>query len=242
MNNIKEVLVLAGGLGTRLQSVVSNIPKALAPIAGRPFLSYLLRYLSRNQVQRVVLSTGVGANHIEDFLKTEKFPFEITTMREAKPLGTGGAIQFCLTAITQPAFFIINGDTILDGNLDQIYSDHMQTQASVTIGSVRVPDAKRYGRIKASASHQVLGFEEKGSSGPGLINGGIILTNQSIFKNLSKKPPFSFETDILPPLVEAGQVYSSVCKGFFLDIGIPEDYSRGQTLIPEWDKQNAIRS
>jgi D-glycero-alpha-D-manno-heptose 1-phosphate guanylyltransferase len=192
---MSEVLILAGGLGTRLRSVISDVPKALAPIAGQPFLKYLLQYALRQKVNRVVISTGVGAEHIQSFLDSVKYPFSIETTQEPKPLGTGGAIQFSLPKMKRENFFVINGDTILDVNLKEMEKQHLHKNARITIGTTQIQDTKRYGRVKIRPNSIIEGFEEKGASGPGSINGGVIMIHRDVFDQFSKPAPFSFESD-----------------------------------------------
>lgn len=232
----KEVIILAGGLGTRLRDVVKDVPKCMAPVAGKPFLWYLLKYLARFDVRRVVLSTGYLHEVVKQWVSTywKYFPFEIRILTEPEPLGTGGALKFVLQKGCQTDVILINGDTFFDVDLDELYEMHRLYPSSITMALKPMDNFDRYGNVKIdSVNNQILHFEEKYPCGKGLINGGIYVINtcESLFEGLTDK--FSFEREVLTRQCELGKLYGVKQNGYFIDIGIPSDYEWAQTELPK---------
>ena len=233
-----EVIILAGGLGTRLRSVVSEVPKCMAPVAGKPFLWYLLKYLTRYHVDRVILSVGYLREVIFkwiDELKDE-FPFEFDYAVEEEPLGTGGGIKLALDKAIGERVFVLNGDTFFNVDLMQLYDAHMIGKKAITLALKPMRDFERYGRVNIEPrSGTILSFSEKQYCQEGLINGGVYVISKSapIFEGLGKK--FSFETEVLEPQCLKRELLGVVQNGYFIDIGIPEDYQIAQKQLVAYE-------
>lgn len=223
----KEVIILAGGLGTRLRSVISDVPKCMAPVAGKPFLWYLLKYLSHFDIEKVILSVGYLRNFIIEWIDENGngFPFEFDYAIEATPLGTGGGIKLALDKCSSSDIIILNGDTFFNVDLDELYGQHRLHPDSITLALKPMECFDRYGNVRVNGN-LIVDFEEKRYCEKGLINGGVYVINKSenLFKGLPKK--FSFETDVLQPQCVGGNLYGIIQDGYFIDIGIPEDYKR----------------
>lgn len=224
-----EAIVLAGGFGTRLRQVVADVPKPMAPIAGRPFLEILLGSLARKGFSRVVLSLGFMAEKISDHFGARFAGMDIAYVVEETPLGTGGAIRLALDACTQDHVFVFNGDTYLDLEVRSLEQQWQAKRHQVVVGR-HVPDTSRYGRLVVDDG-RITGFAEKGIAGPGLINAGCYVLATDALARFSLNQPFSIETDYLVPEVISATVDVFVTEGMFIDIGIPEDYARAQTLL-----------
>lgn len=227
-----EVIILAGGLGTRLRSVVSEVPKCMAPVAGKPFLWYLLKYLTRFDVNRVILSVGYLREVIFKWIDEVKdeFPFEFDYAIEEQPLGTGGGIKLALEKAKDERVFVLNGDTFFDVDLMKLYDAHMIGKKAITLALKPMKRFDRYGTVNMEPiTGTILSFNEKQYCKEGLINGGVyvISKNAPIFEGLGEK--FSFETAVLEPQCLRHQLLGMVQNGYFIDIGIPEDYQRAQT-------------
>ena len=224
-----EAIVLAGGFGTRLRQVVADVPKPMAPIAGRPFLEILLGSLARKGFARVILSLGFMAEKISDHFGARFAGMDIAYVVEKTPLGTGGATRLAATACTQDHVFVFNGDTYLDLEID-LLEQHWQAKRYPIIVGRRVPDTTRYGRLVVDGD-RITSFAEKGIAGPGLINAGCYVLVTDALAQFPLNQPFSIETDYLLPEVARATVEVFVTEGVFIDIGIPEDYSRAQTML-----------
>ena len=227
-----EVIILAGGLGTRLRSVVSEVPKCMAPVAGKPFLWYLLKYLTRFDVSRVVLSVGYLREVIFKWIDENKneFPFEFEYAIEEEPLGTGGGIKLALSKVRGQSAFILNGDTFFDVDLNEVAKQHDQNQKAITIALKPMQNFDRYGSVDFNINSSTIeAFNEKKHCDQGLINGGIYLVSASsnIFDGLPTK--FSFETAVLEKQCQSGNVGGLVQDKYFIDIGIPEDYHKADS-------------
>lgn len=222
-----EAIILAGGLGTRLRSVVSEVPKCMAPVDGRPFLQYMLEWLSRYDVSHVVLSVGYLREVIFSYMDSRVWPFEISYAVEEEPLGTGGGIRLALTKCREDRVIVLNGDTFFDVDLDAL-----SFSAPVTLALKPMRSFDRYGAVDWDGE-LVTGFHEKAACAEGLINGGVyaLVRSQLDFAFYPKR--FSFEKDLLEPLAAAHLVAGQVQDGYFIDIGIPEDYARAQRELPE---------
>lgn len=230
-----EVIILAGGLGTRLRSVVSEVPKCMAPVAGKPFLWYLLKYLTRFDVNRVILSVGYLREVIFKWIDEVKdeFPFEFDYAIEEEPLGTGGGIKLALDKVNDERAFVLNGDTFFDVDLMQLYDAHVIGKKAITLALKSMKNFDRYGTVNMEPiTGTILSFNEKQYCEEGLINGGVYVISKDapIFEGLGEK--FSFETAVLEPQCSRDQLQGVVQNGFFIDIGIPEDYQRSQMELP----------
>ena len=230
-----EAIVLVGGLGTRLGALTKNTPKPMLPIRGVPFLERLLQNLKLCGFKKAVLATGFKSEVIESNFNSNSqlFP-EIEISFEDEPLGTGGAIALALEKITSEEVTIFNGDSYLDVDHKAFWDAHLLKQADITIASRYVDPANRYGVLNYDEHSRVIAFEEKGISTTGFINGGVYLCQTKILKEIFKPfngRAFSFEEDILTKKLSLMKVYHFSSKGFFIDIGVPEDYERAQVEL-----------
>ena len=222
-----EAVILAGGLGTRLRSVVSEIPKCMAPVAGKPFLQYQLEWLSRFGCTHVVLSVGYLKDLIFRFMESRPWPFEVSYAVEEEPLGTGGGIRLALQKCRGRKVYVLNGDTFFNVDLPAL-----PFAAPVTLALKPMRDFDRYGAVDFDGD-LVTGFREKEACAEGLINGGVYAIDRTSLDMALYPRKFSFERDVLVPLADYGLVAGQVQEGYFIDIGIPEDYARAQRELPE---------
>ncbi|TWF41583.1 D-glycero-alpha-D-manno-heptose 1-phosphate guanylyltransferase [Chitinophaga polysaccharea] len=227
----QECIVLAGGLGTRLRSVVADKPKCMAPLGAHPFLYYLLQYLHHQGITHAVLSLGYLSEQVIDWCNSMELPLRVSFTVEPEPLGTGGGIVHALPAITGEEVFIVNGDTYFDVNLAALYQFHQAQQAPLSLALKPMQQFDRYGSIELDALQKITAFHEKQYCENGLINGGIYLTSIHFLKSLALPEKFSFEKEVLEPGVVAGQLYGFVSDTYFIDIGIPEDYEAAKKYL-----------
>lgn len=219
-----EAIVLAGGFGTRLRSCVDNLPKPLAPIGGKPFLHYLLDYLYANGVHRAIISTGYLADYIEEQIGRTYRGMVVDYCREESPLGTGGAIKKALDMCSEEYAVAVNGDSFFDVDLFEMQNFHRESGCPLTIAARKVPWAENSGFLTIE-NGRLSGFREKGVKSAGLINGGIYFINKNLLDSIEEKK-FSFEKLIL----EGGYCPVAVTEsnGYFIDIGIPENYKKAE--------------
>jgi len=235
-----EAIILAGGFGTRLREAVPDLPKPMAPVAGKPFLAWQLEYLIKRKVTRFIFSVGYKAQAIRDYFGSAYQGAEIVYAEEAEPLGTGGAIKFALMQANQNRVFVFNGDTLCDVSLDELRKLNAGNINGVGIFVKEVSDAQRYGSIDFDkVKRLVTNFGEKSKSGPGYINAGIYDVPKNLFASLEVKYPFSFEKEVLEKLV-AVNLYAAMAGNFFIDIGIKSDFDAAQILIPQWFEKSCI--
>ena len=225
-----DAVILAGGLGTRLKGVISNIPKPLAPINGRPFLDILFKQISTFAlIDRVILATGYLAGHISSYYEGKSYPFSLLFSEETTPLGTGGALKQAMTQVLSETFFVLNGDSFFDINFHLMNEMHQKKKAQFTIACAYVEDISRYGEVKLDEIGKVISFNEKSSTQKaGWINGGIYLINQKVI--LSEKIEFSLEKEVVPRLVDQA-LFGFQSKGKFIDIGTAQSYNLAQEIL-----------
>lgn len=223
-----DALILAGGLGTRLRSVVSDVPKCMAPVCGKPFLYYLFTYLKKsNVIERIILSVGYKHEVIKDWIDTQKeFSFEFIFSVEDEPLGTGGAIKNAIKLVKSQELLILNGDTFFNVDIDDLIQSHKNSNATLSIALKPIGNFNRYGNVVINDNNIITDFQEKTDCKSGQINGGVYLlnSNSTIMDGLPNK--FSFETDVLQSNVFKIKLYGFIHNGYFIDIGIPEDYEK----------------
>ena len=232
IQDIKAV-ILVGGLGTRLRSVVTSKPKVMAPIGERSFLELLVRQLRSQGIRQLVFCTGYLADQIESkFGDGNSWDVSIEYSKEEMPLGTGGAVKLARRHLGDaPEFLVLNGDSFLEIDLLSLLAFHRQHKGAIaTMAILRVESASRYGTVDADANGKVTGFAEKtGKEVPGLINGGIYVFNQAVMQHIPEGSA-SLERDVFPRLLNQG-VYTQEQHGKFIDIGTPADYARAQELL-----------
>lgn len=221
-----DAVILAGGFGTRLREVVADVPKPMAPVAGRPFLEILLDVLARQGVGRVTLSTGHLAHVVSNHFGRRYAGMELHYEVESVPLGTGGAIAAALPHCRGDHALVLNGDSFVELDVQALE----QRWRGVPMMLARhVDDTSRYGRLHVREG-QVVGLLEKGCSGPGLINAGVYVLPLNELAQQPIAPPFSFEVDVLMPRLAMRPYDLVVAEGLFIDIGLPDDYRRAQHL------------
>jgi D-glycero-alpha-D-manno-heptose 1-phosphate guanylyltransferase len=225
-----EAIVLAGGRGTRLASIIHDVPKVLAPVGNRPFLELLLHRLRQKGMERVILSVGYLADSIRDHFGDEFDGLELAYAVEEAPLGTGGAVMNALTMASTDAIFVMNGDTVVDLDYATMLARHIDAGVTASIAVVEVPDCTRYGRVVIQEG-RVTGYTEKGYAGPGFISVGTYVMNRDVFAPYRMPAVFSIETDFFAPHIHELRPLAFITSGYFIDIGIPEDLARAQTEL-----------
>lgn len=218
-------VVLAGGLGTRLRSAVPDLPKCLAPVAGRPFLEWQLRSLSRRGIDRFVLALGHGADQVK-MAVSEPWakPFSLDFVVENEALGTGGATRYAMEAVDLQEALVVNGDTFLAGDLSSMLAPiDLDSGERMRIATVHVPDRARFGGISVGPDNCIDAFFEKGQTGAGVINAGLYRVHRTAFEGELNRS-FSMETSVMPKLLAVGALQAREVTGPFIDIGVPEDY------------------
>lgn len=223
-----EAVVLAGGLGTRLRSVVSEVPKPMALVAGRPFLEYMLDSLVARGFSKAVLAVGYRHEVIEKHFGSCYGGFEIEYSVEDSPLGTGGAIKAALAKCTDEHVFAVNGDTYFVPDFDKMLSSACENAADAVVAVKRMKDCSRYGTV-LQQNGRVLQFREKQPICNELINGGVYCIRRTALFNYPDC--FSFEKDFLEKRVEDGKIFCIESDSSFTDIGIPQDYALAQQMF-----------
>jgi D-glycero-alpha-D-manno-heptose 1-phosphate guanylyltransferase len=226
-NSDKNVtaLILAGGLGTRLQSSLPDQPKVVAPVAGRPFLSYLMDQLISSGFGHVILCTGYKGEQIRETFGDNYNGLDIQYSQEPEPLGTGGALRYGLPLIVTDSALVTNGDSYVDFNLKDLLAWHFENELQMSLVLAYVSDTSRYGRVEVKEDGRIVKFDEKGAShGPGWVNAGVYIFNRSILETIPSGQPFSLERELFPFLINRG-LYGFRSKSAFIDIGTTESYS-----------------
>ena len=234
---IKEAIILAGGLGTRLRSVVSDMPKCMAPVTGKPFLHYVISSLQKNGIENFIFSVGYMHEAIEIYLQSNYPKLKYDISLEEEPLGTGGAIKLACSKSLQKNVIVANGDTIFKINCDSLSQFHERKNAACSLSLKPMVNFDRYGVVELNEDSSVRSFKEKQWYQSGLINGGVYALNieQFLEENLPEK--FSFEKEYLEknifPADENPKLYGIIQDEYFIDIGIPEDYERAKEELKE---------
>lgn len=235
---LKQAVILAGGLGTRLGEATRHTPKPLLAVGGRPLLEHLIWNLKRQGVDDIVLSIGHLAHRIEEhFGDGSAFGVRIRYVVESTPAGTAGALKLCGDLLAT-RFALLNGDTLFDFNLLDL-NLLAETSASLACLALRpVPDASRFGRVETDGT-RVVRFAEKSAPGPGVVNGGVTIFDRGVLDRVPEGVS-SLERDVMPGLVSEGRVHGRAYGGFFLDIGLQETLLQAQTDVPKWRRKPAI--
>ncbi|HET6254262.1 MAG TPA: sugar phosphate nucleotidyltransferase [Puia sp.] len=230
MAGIREAIILAGGLGTRLRPAVPDLPKCLAPVGGRPFIGYITDYFRSEGIERFIFALGYKSIFFDSFFQAE-FPnggYEVSL--EAEPLGTGGAIRQACELVEGATVLILNGDTFFRIGLKALADFHAGRQAGCSLCLKPMQDFDRFGVVEIADDGRVSRFREKQYYPAGLINGGVYALDRSAFLSGQWPKIFSFEKDYLEASREK-RLYGLVQDRYFIDIGIPEDYRRVQKEI-----------
>lgn len=225
-----KVLILSGGLGSRLRNVIKDIAKPMAIITGKPFLEFLVLQLKKFNLNNIVLCTGYKSRSIEDYFKDgSRWGIKLIYSKEKKPLGTGGAIKFAENLILEDNFLVMNGDSFFDIDLRKLISYHFEKKALATIALAKVKDTRRFGVIKIDKNGKIESFFEKAKEqNSNLINGGVYLLNKEIFKYIPKDKSISLEKEVFPKLINSNRFYGVSFKNYFIDIGVPKAYKKLQ--------------
>lgn len=221
-----EAIVLAGGFGTRLNHIVNGVPKPMAPINGKPFLEYILDDLLNKGVVKVIMAVGYKHESIMEHFGKRYKGISIDYSIEESPLFTGGAIKLALRMCHNQEVFVINGDTYFNVNLLEMKNIHQKYAADLTIAIKKMFEFDRYGTVE-SLNSRIIQFKEKTYQESGFINGGVYLMSRNILETV-EEDKFSFETDFMEKRTNEINIFEYNCNGYFIDIGIPEDYYKAQ--------------
>lgn len=233
---MREAIILAGGFGTRLAHIVSDVPKPMAPVCGRPFLRFILDDLQKKGIERVVLAVGYKQDVIRDYFGASYRGMEILYSAENEPLLTGGAIKQAMGLCREEQVLVVNGDTYFDVELPTLERAAKDHPGSIVLAAKRMYDFDRYGTLRLSGD-RVTEFCEKAPCRDGLINGGVYVLPAEIFNEIGLSK-FSFETQVLEPLAQTGRVFAVENSGYFIDIGVPEDYAAAQETLKDLARPN----
>ena len=225
---IKEpAIILAGGLGTRLRTVINDLPKPMAPVNGKPFLHYIFQYLVKQNITEAILSVGYRHEVIKDFFGDEYLGIKIEYLVEEEPLGTGGGIKQAFQLVDDSAF-VLNGDTFFDVNLSDLKDFYSRSQCDVALALKALKDFDRYGTVTIDSDNRITHFAEKKFLKEGLINGGVYFFSKQLFEKIETPKKFSFEKEVFENYDAQLKFSGKVFDGYFIDIGIPEDYEKAQ--------------
>ncbi len=234
---INEAIVLAGGMGTRLRSVVKEVPKPMAPINGRPFLEYLMDYLIGQGIEKVVFSVGYKSGAITDYFGCRYKGCEIDYAFEENPLGTGGAIRLAMEMIKGSDVLVTNGDSLFLVDISKEYLFHKKRNAMATLALKPMRNFDRYGCVLVDDDGKIIRFEEKKPMEKGLINGGMYLFDVQKFMKVDMPEKFSIESEFFERFVDEGYFFGYREDAYFLDIGIPEDFAQAKKDFLHMDIQ-----
>ncbi len=224
-------IILAGGLGTRLRPIVSDRPKVLAPVNGRPFIAFLFDQLVSAGFTEVVLCTGHIGVMIQESLGKSYEGLEIRYSQEVKPLGTGGALRLAVQLGILETVLVMNGDSYVDTDIHEFIEWHMKEGHKSSMLLIRLEENCRYGNVEVDKDGYINRFQEKESdAASGWINAGIYILEKEIIEGISTEKPCSLEYDVFPKLINSG-LYGYCCGGEFIDIGTPESYVEAQEFF-----------
>ncbi len=225
---IKEAIILAGGLGTRLRSVVADLPKCLALVKNRPFLYYVIDHLKSQGIEKFIFALGYKHELISDFLLNYYQLINYQLSIEKELLGTGGAIRLACDKTSEQNVLIVNGDTLFKIEVNEMADAHFEKQSDCTLALKPMHNFDRYGTVVVDKDDRIISFAEKKFCKSGLINGGVYTLNVTKFLSLNFSDKFSFENDYLEKYCGTEKMYGVVQDNYFIDIGIPEDYEKAQ--------------
>lgn len=225
---IKEAIILAGGLGTRLKDTVPDVPKCMAPVAGHPFIAYVIRYYSAQGIDRFIFSLGYKADMVQHYLRHHFPGLDYVTVVEDEPLKTGGAIVLALKEACTENVLILNGDTLFKVRLHELANVHQSHFAECTLALKPMQQFDRYGSVVTGSGGRILSFEEKKFKEQGNINGGVYILHKPTFLAIPWPQVFSFEADYLEKYCQERIFYGMEQHQYFIDIGVPEDFNRAQ--------------
>jgi D-glycero-alpha-D-manno-heptose 1-phosphate guanylyltransferase len=223
-----EAIILAGGLGTRLRSAVPDLPKCMAPVAGQPFIAFVIDHLQKEGIQKFIFALGYKSEAFEEFL-TAKLPLSSYQLSiEPEPLGTGGAIKQACFLAEGKTVIVVNGDTLFSIKTKKLLGFHHMCGADCTLSLKPMKDFDRYGVVELNKDYSIKSFQEKRHYNDGLINGGVYALHAKKFSEEKLPDKFSFEKDYLEQFYNKRRMFAVVQDEYFIDIGIPEDYEKAQ--------------
>jgi len=240
--DLPAAVVLAGGLGIRLRAAYAAGPKSMAPVGGKPFLDYLLRWLRSEGVKEVILCVGYKRTHIQSYVgKGRKWGLRARYSIEKKWRGTGGAVKNADPLISGKSLLVINGDTFVDVNLKELGKFHRSREALATLAVVKVADDQRYGSLRVDGEGRITAFLEKGKrdassyleEGTQPIDAGVYVFERKLLSKIRAGQPTSLEKEVFPRLVSSKKLYGFLSGAYFIDIGVPDDLRRAQNELPE---------
>lgn len=229
-----DAIILAGGKGTRLRPLTITVPKPMVPVADKPFLHYLLSMLKKEGIQRVIFSIGYLGDQIIDHFGQSWNGLELIYISEKEPLGTGGAIAACMDKIVNDHVVVVNGDTFCQIDLKRMMASHVETHADISIALKEMFNFERYGVVDVKG-HKIKRFNEKRKVTKGFINTGTYCLNKNIFKINNMPDKFSFETDFMQKKINQLNSNAFITQGYFIDIGMPDDYQKAQIELVDLD-------
>ncbi len=235
MQKVSDInaVVLVGGMGTRLRSVVSDRPKVMAEVGGRPFLTYLLDQLRSAGFSKVILCCGYMAEGVSEYFGDSYGSLRIIYSNEDHPLGTGGALRLALPYVTSEVVLVMNGDSYVDADLGEFIKWFNEKRCQAALILTTADDTSRYGKIQINADETIERFNEKcDNSGSGWINAGVYLIRRSSITSIPDGRVFSLERDFFPVL--AGKELAGFrFYGRFIDIGTPQSYELAKGFFNE---------
>jgi D-glycero-alpha-D-manno-heptose 1-phosphate guanylyltransferase len=231
-----EAIILAGGFGTRLRGIVDDMPKSMASVNGHPFLEYLFNYLLGQGIRRIILSVGYKKEMIQSYFKDHYRGISISYAIEDEPLGTGGGIKNAFMQVEGEMAFTLNGDSLFRIDFQAMQRTHMAAGADLTMALRYLEDTSRYGTVRISDTKRITGFNEKDpDSASGYINGGVYLINKPFLERMDFPQKFSMEKDCFEQYYKTANIFAYISRGYFLDIGIPEDYQKAQDDFKDFE-------
>jgi NDP-sugar pyrophosphorylase family protein len=225
-----DAVILCGGLGTRLKTVVADRPKAMAMVQGRPFLDIIVDELIAQGMRRFILCVGFLKEQIIDHV-SQRRDAEYLFAEEDRPLGTGGAIRNAMPLVRSEPFLVLNGDSFCRIDLAGMLGYHLRNDAAMTLAAAPAGSRRDGGNLKIAANGQLHAFLEKTGAGDS-INAGIYLFRRAIVASWQLAYPFSLERDVLPQLVSTQPCFAYRLTGEFIDIGTPDRYRQAQDGLP----------
>ncbi len=226
----REAVILAGGLGTRLRGVIEDLPKSMAPVAGQPFMTYILENLLNASFSKIVMATGYKHQDIMDKYGDNYKGMKLEYSVEDQPLGTGGALLKASALITSQYFFVLNGDTFFNTDISGFERFFIENKCKLAVALKPMNDFERYGSVSIDGV-RIISFNEKKYCAEGLINGGVYLIDREFFNSLNLPDAFSVEKEVLEKYAGSGILRSMISDKPFIDIGIPEDYIRASDFL-----------
>jgi len=228
---VKEVIILAGGLGTRLQPVLPDVPKCMAPINGTPFISYLINYLKEQGIEKFIFALGFKAELVKAYLEQSHADLNFVCSIEPKPLGTGGALKLAATLTTEEDVLVVNGDTFFKVNVKLLSKFHTIKNAACTVALQYMKNFDRYGAVEVNEKGCITAFKEKQPYASGFVNAGNYMLHIPSFLMEELGEVFSFENDYLEKNIGNNTLFGMEQDAYFIDIGIPEDFEKAQKEI-----------